>query len=408
MCSFTEIFIDSHQLIISRGIASEGNAVRCLITLFVADIEISRVAFPTHLNGLIVILRHAFYCRQTVLIRRFIIQRGRVKTFDGDTIHQNVMQTNRCYSTRFEINRIGTEITSTGYYFDISFTCRIRSRNGYLLTRRLIYRNLRTGNAIQLLYIFKRISAESFQWLFIQINHIQISVRRHSHHKGNRICTCSTALGGYRNTLYFVLQHVQHTLRVLAFLHGHGRQLAFAFRQFVGIFQYFRIKLNRVRSVPALHRFSIEINHLQRRVRRCSKREMDDIRTARTALRTNGNLIITRQTAGQRTLVSRLELRILQLVVHFRQLCRSLRQVYPIFILRRLKTDIVTFYRQALQRVVRVSVYGESNLINGCASVSGCYRDTGDTVHARGGYNNLLEFIGSNRCNLRKRCRTNR
>ena len=156
------------------------------------------------------------------------------------------------------------------------------------------------------------------------------------------------------------------------------------------------------------YRRAVQINHRQIRVARGRYAEMQHIRPARTALRTNRNLVVTvqaRQTTNRRAL----QLLVLQLIGHHRQHRRALRQVHPVFV--RLRSKALYHYAvqiYAFQRVHAVGLYRERNLINRCASVARRHRDTGLAVHAAGRHVNRLVFVARHCNNLRQHRRADR
>ena len=298
------------------------------------------------------------------------------------------------------MNRIGVSASVFRQHLDGGVACTKRSGDGYLLTRSLVNRDSRTGLAGQRIAVLQHFFLEARQYNAVQVNHIKERIRRSTRDKTNRIFLLRTRLGSYRDALYFILQHAQHTLRLLGFLKGHRRNGGDTLRQRVDI-------IERVRT-EARDLYPIEVNHQQVGVARGSYAEVDDISAAGATLRTNGNLIIAVQTT-EVTHRSRLQVLVHQLIRYCRTNGRSLRQVHIILIFLCLEAlDQHAVQVDTLQRVIAKRSYGEGNLIDRRRSVAGRNRDTGLTIQTGSSHRDRLVLIARDRSDLRQRGRSYR
>ena len=298
------------------------------------------------------------------------------------------------------MNRIGVSASVFRQHLDDGVACTKRSSDGDLLTRSLVNRDSRTGLAGHRIAVLQHFFLEARQHNAVQVNHIKERIRRSTRNKPNRIFLLRARLGSYRDALHFILQHAQHTLRLLGFLKGHRRNGGDTLRQRVDI-------IERVRT-EARDLYPIEVDHQQVGVARGSYAEVDDIGAAGATLRTNGNLIIAVQTT-EVTHRSRLQVLVHQLIRYCRTNGRSLRQVHIILLFLCLEAlDQHAVQVDTLQRVIAKRSYGEGNLIDRRRSVAGRNRDTGLTVQAGGRYRDRLVLIARDRSDLRQRGRSYR
>ena len=270
----------------------------------------------------------------------------------------------------------------------------VRRGDGYLLTGSLVHGDLRTGSSLELYAVGQISLHETSQRNAVQIDHIEEGVLGNSHDEGDGIGLRCATLRRHGDGLNLAVQYAQYALRSLSLVKSDSRDLAHTFRQGNGIIQLIGSK--------ALKRRASHIDHGEVHIAGSSHREMDDIRTAGTALRTNGDLIIACETADC-TNRSRLEISVHKCVSHLRQYSCSLRQVHPILVRLRIEAiDELSVEIDSLERVLAEGLHGECDEVDTRASVTGSYRNTGLTVQTGRRDCYLLELITRDGYDLRQ------
>ena len=377
--------INSLQGFVAQRLAGEDDTVGRLVMIGVAHVNPCYIVFPENLRLLRIGFLHGCHGRQFFLIFSRIVHGRRMEVRQRLTVDLNIFQAHRSSGRRDHLDRVSIGFALLGFYLDGGGTGTVRCGDRHLLTGCFLHRDLGATFGRHLVGIIQRIFAETLERLTGDEDIIKEGILGNAHDEGDGIFAFCAALGGHRDDLHAVLKNTKHALRLFVFLEGHGRNGAHTLRQRIGILQYF--------GVEAFHGFAVDIEHFQFQVVRCSHREVDDIGTTCSALRTNGDLIVSVQ-AFEATGCSGLELIALQVIRHLRQRRGTLLEVDPILLF--LAGEAVyqlPAYIQRFQRVVAVGLHGERDLINGCTAVAGCYHQSRFAVQAGRGQRDRLILV---------------
>ena len=169
------------------------------------------------------------------------------------TIQQDILQlycSLRCF---LKENRIGVGSTLLRLHTDTRCALAIGRGDGYLLPILLIYRNNRAGCSGKFDLVGKHVLVEIRQRVAVQVNHLQESILRFLHYKGDGVGPLRTAGSSNGQRMDIALCYAQHFLRLVGFFERHFRHFAHAFRQEIGIVQGV--------FVEALQRHAVQVNH---------------------------------------------------------------------------------------------------------------------------------------------------
>ena len=118
----------------------------------------------------------------------------------------------------------------------------VRRGDGYLLSALLLYRDGGAGGVGQFHLVSKHVLVEALQRVAVQVNHLQKSVLRLLHHKGDGVGPLVAAGSGYGQRIDIAFGNCQHFLLRVAFVVGNLRNLALAGGKRVHILQGVRME----------------------------------------------------------------------------------------------------------------------------------------------------------------------